>query len=42
LVERKKRVVDAAAGLDAERFAVVSEIEIVLPAAAYAGAELYR
>jgi hypothetical protein len=38
LVERKKGVVDAAAGLDAERFAVVSEIEIAPPAAAYVGA----
>src|SRR5262249_19191168 len=38
LVERKKRVVEAPAGLDAERFAVVSEIEIVPPAAAQAGA----
>src|SRR5262249_12295025 len=38
LVERKKRVVEAAAGLDAERFAAVSEIEMVVPAAAYAGA----
>src|SRR5262249_47391340 len=38
LVDRKKRVVDAPAGLDAARFAVVSEIEMFPPAAAYAGA----